>query len=248
MMPNFCSLPAASVTPSRRTPQHVGDQLLGHGQAVAGQPVEGKQQPATQLLIDGMVPVADRGLTHLGDQGLGVSQHEGPHRAMPVEFILELLAGKAVRRSRALHYGTARRALAAHEECHPDHAFVADHGDLGGSAVLHDVEERDNGVGREVDVPHGVARLIQDLPELQGHQLQVREHALCGLARQCGKDVILFRGGNLRHARPGWRIRQRPRRLCAVSNIWTSRDLQPPKGQFPPAKALPDPRARTTAH
>jgi hypothetical protein len=43
---------------------------LGHGQLVARQTVEGQQQPAAELLVDGVVAVAHRGLGHLRDQRL----------------------------------------------------------------------------------------------------------------------------------------------------------------------------------
>ena len=54
--------------------QHVGDQLLGHGQFVRGQPVQAQQQPAAQLLFDRMVPAAHGGLRHLSQKRLGVTQ------------------------------------------------------------------------------------------------------------------------------------------------------------------------------
>ena len=53
--------------------QHVGNQFLGHGQAVVRQAIHRKQQPAAQLLIDRVVPVADCGLGHLRNQGLRIS-------------------------------------------------------------------------------------------------------------------------------------------------------------------------------
>src|SRR5450755_2131627 len=39
--------------------EHVRHQFLGHGYAVARQAVQTKQQPATQLLVNRVVPVAD---------------------------------------------------------------------------------------------------------------------------------------------------------------------------------------------
>ncbi|MNR17658.1 hypothetical protein D3C85_1343360 [compost metagenome] len=73
--------------------QHVGDQLLGHGQFIALQAIERQQQPAAQLLVDGVVAVAHCRLGHLRDQGLGVAQHQQQHFFMAVELVLELLAG-----------------------------------------------------------------------------------------------------------------------------------------------------------
>ena len=61
--------------------EHVGDQLLRHHQLVAVQPVQAQQQPAAQLLVERVVPVADRRLRHLRDQRLGVAQQQVQHRA-----------------------------------------------------------------------------------------------------------------------------------------------------------------------
>lgn len=96
--------------------EHVGDQFLGHDQLVAGQAVEGQEQPAAQLLVDGVVAVADGGLGHLGDQRLGVAQHQQEHFAVAVELVLEPLPGQAKGVSRALHNGPTRGAFAAHEQ------------------------------------------------------------------------------------------------------------------------------------
>jgi len=55
-------------------PEHVGHQLLGDDHFVGSSAVEGEQEPPTELLLDGMVPVADRGLAYLRHEGLGVAQ------------------------------------------------------------------------------------------------------------------------------------------------------------------------------
>src|ERR1700683_474483 len=52
--------------------EHVSDQLLGHRHFTARQSVQRQQQPATQLLLDGVMPVTDGGLGHLRDQCLRV--------------------------------------------------------------------------------------------------------------------------------------------------------------------------------
>ena len=69
-------------------PKHVGDELLGHGQLVGWQAIEGQQQPATQLLVYRVMAIAYGGLRHLGDEGLRVTQHEKLQLAVSMEFIL----------------------------------------------------------------------------------------------------------------------------------------------------------------
>jgi hypothetical protein len=50
-----------------------------------------KQQPAAQLLVQRMVPVAHRRLRHLGQQRLGVAQQQALHRAGAKELVLQQL-------------------------------------------------------------------------------------------------------------------------------------------------------------
>ena len=54
--------------------QHIGDELLSHHENVAVQSVETQQQPAAQLLVEGVMTIAHRCLRHLREQRLGVTQ------------------------------------------------------------------------------------------------------------------------------------------------------------------------------
>jgi hypothetical protein len=63
--------------------EHVGDQLLGHDELVAAQTIEAQQQPAAQLLVERMVPIAYRRLRHLSDQRLRVAKPEAVFSAAP---------------------------------------------------------------------------------------------------------------------------------------------------------------------
>jgi hypothetical protein len=84
MSPAACSFNAPSVTPSRRTPnaegrrpkaEHVSDQILRHHRYVALQAIHAQQQPGAKVLVQRVVPIADRGLRQLRDEGLHVTQH-----------------------------------------------------------------------------------------------------------------------------------------------------------------------------
>ena len=59
--------------------EHVGDHFLGDAHVFAGQAVEGHQQPPPDLLVDGVVTVADRGLRDLREQCLVVEQNHPSH-------------------------------------------------------------------------------------------------------------------------------------------------------------------------
>jgi hypothetical protein len=56
-----------------------------------------------------------------------------------------------------------------------DGAIVADDRDLGGCAVAQHVHERDDRIGRKVDVVQAVAGLVQDHAERHRRELQMRE-------------------------------------------------------------------------
>ena len=73
----------------------------------------------------------------------------------------------------ALHDRPAGRGFAAHEQRDAEHAFVADHRDLGRCAVFHHVQQRHDGRGGKVNVGHGHARLGEDLPQRHGHRFEL---------------------------------------------------------------------------
>src|SRR5438045_1277926 len=107
-----------------------------------------------------MVAVAYGGLRHLRDQRLRVAQQQNLQGAATFEFLLHDRSPQPVALAAALHNGAARRRLAAHEERDPDYAVVADDGDLGRSAVLQYIEERNDRATREIQVALGTARFV----------------------------------------------------------------------------------------
>jgi hypothetical protein len=127
------------------------------------QAVERQQRPAAQLLVHRMMPVADRGLGHLGNQGLRVTQQQQQvHLAVAMELVPELLPQQSER--------------------------VA-------GALLHDIQERDAGVRRKLDVAQSVAGLVENRIEWQFDQLQMRKQPLALGQRQRVQNVILLSAG-----------------------------------------------------
>src|SRR6202158_5835276 len=153
--------------------QHVGDQFLGHGELVRLQTIETQQQPAAQLLVDRMMPIAYRGLRHLCDQRLGVAQQEVHRRTETPELILKQSGLEPESVPRALHHSAAGRGLAAHEQGYAQNTLVADDGNFSGRAILHDVQQRKDGGGGEIDVAQLDPGLIEDLTELHRYQLEM---------------------------------------------------------------------------
>lgn len=69
-------------------PEHVGNEFLRHRQLAGGQPVDAQQQPSAQLLVDGVMAVAYRGLRHLRNERLRVAEQQALQRSAPYELLL----------------------------------------------------------------------------------------------------------------------------------------------------------------
>ncbi len=110
--------------------EHARDQFLRHHQLARRDPVESEQQPAAQLLLHRMVPVADRRLGHLRHQRLRVAQQQLLQQAGAIELLPEHAGRQPIGMSGRLHHGRTRGGAATHEQRDADHAFVADPGGL----------------------------------------------------------------------------------------------------------------------
>src|SRR6202158_4231915 len=172
--------------------QHVGYQFLSHGELVRSQTIETQQQPPAQLLIDRMMAIAHRRLRHLGDQRLGVAQQEMHGRTETPELILEQIGLKPESVPRALHHRAAGRGLAAHEQRYAEDALVADDSNFSRRAILHDVEERKDGGGGEVDIPQLDSGFIENLTELHRYQFEVGCEPLVVAGWQGVEQMILM--------------------------------------------------------
>ncbi|MCY1427414.1 hypothetical protein D9M71_432600 [compost metagenome] len=140
-----------------------------------------------------MVAVAYRGLGHLGNQGLGVAEHQLQQFAVAAELGFQALPLQAVGVAGALHDGAAWGAFATHEQCQADQALIADNRDFRRGAVFHHVEQGNDRVGGKIDVSQCVARLVQDLAEGHQHQFELRQQALLDVLGQ-GDDQVVLQG------------------------------------------------------
>jgi len=154
--------------------EHVGNKLLGHGQLIGRQAAEGQQQPAAQLLIHRVMAIAHRGLGHLRDQGLRIAQKQELQLAVAMELILEMLSDQTVGVAGALHDRPARGDFTAHEQRDADEAFVADDRDFRRRAVCQHIQQRNDAVGRKINMAQDIAGLVQNLAERHRDEPQVR--------------------------------------------------------------------------
>ena len=117
-------------------PEQVGNRLLGDVKLGAAAHVEARQQPAAQLLIDRMEPVAQHVLGNLGEQRLGVGQGQPAQAAALVELPAQHLGPHAVGLARALHDDPVVGRLAAQHQGDADHSVAPGHRHLDGGAIL----------------------------------------------------------------------------------------------------------------
>ena len=184
------------------------------------QSIETEQKPSAQLLVQRMVPVAHRRLRHLRDQRLGIAQQQVQHRC-PVELVLDHTRFQAQALAGALHDRAAGRGLAAHEQRDADDALVADHSDLGRSAIFHDVQQRDDGSDRKVHMAQRAAGLVKHLSQRHFDQFELWLPALPLCVRQCGEQMVPSWVGCSRHlgAHDGSHRERIPGDCSAMSSV-----------------------------
>src|SRR6185503_13940548 len=78
----------------------------------------------------------------------------------------------------------------AERERNADHPFAAHHADLERAVALDRDQQRDEGIVGEVDVPRGVAGLVEHLAELERHALKAAFQAPVGGRGQRGEQAV----------------------------------------------------------
>jgi hypothetical protein len=73
-----------------------------------------------------------------------------------------------------LHDVVPEGATGDHRTDEAEQALAPEHGHFRGTSVLHQGDERDDGVVRKVGVEKGLARLVENLASLQVHDLEMR--------------------------------------------------------------------------
>jgi len=109
--------------------EHVSHEFLGHRQVIVREAIHRQQQPPAKLLVDGVMPIADRGLRNLCDQRLRVAQHQNKELPVAAELRPDSRSGEAIGITGALHQGSARGAFAAHQKGDAEQTLIANHED-----------------------------------------------------------------------------------------------------------------------
>ena len=83
-----------------------------------------------------MVPVADGGLGHLGEQGHDIAHEKMLHRRIAVEFLFEQVAVYTIGRTLALHQRAAQHGRSTHKDSDAYDALAPNDGDFGSRSIL----------------------------------------------------------------------------------------------------------------
>ena len=154
-------------------PHQVGDHLLSDLQPIARYQVETEEQPAAQLLIHRVVPVAENILGNLGEQGLGIAQGQPMQAHALVELPAQHFGPQAIGLPRTLHHHLVIGCLSPQNQGDANHAVLAGHRHLGGRAVFGGGDQGEDTGGGKVRKRKGVTRLIQHAACRQRDEFQV---------------------------------------------------------------------------
>src|SRR5678816_866667 len=122
--------------------------------------------------------IADGGLRHLCNEGLRVEEQQMLQRATLIEFLLDQVCSDAIRMPATLHDCLIWRREPAKEQRDPEQAFKSCYGDFRRRTIRHDVDERDNTRGREIEVRQLGARCVHDEAERHRYELEMRKQSL----------------------------------------------------------------------
>ncbi len=171
-----CCLESARDDAHRGTlhPQHLGQKLVREGQCIPISPVMHVQDPAAAAGFNHMNRIARDCLEGLRQQDLAVVHDQLPKPRAGVPHLVQALKGNA--RGGAAHlHNVASESLPGDQGAQQaQDALAPEHSYLDATAILHDVDQRDDRILRKVDVENGVTWLIEHLTAGEGHSLKVR--------------------------------------------------------------------------
>src|SRR5680860_412531 len=94
-----------------------------------------------------MMAITHRGLGHLRDKSVGITQQNTQHRPGTIKFFHQYLCLEAITVAAWLHHGTTGRGVAAHKKRNSQYAFVANTGYFRRATVFEQVVQRNDGGG-----------------------------------------------------------------------------------------------------
>jgi hypothetical protein len=114
-------------------------------------------------------------------------------RTAPPELFQQNRRRHAEGVARDLRHRPVGHCIAAHKEGNPNDAVVTHQAHLGGRAVGHGVEQRDDAGRRENKALHPFARFVDDATERKGDWLQMGQKTSKHLIREGGEQTVFNR-------------------------------------------------------
>src|SRR5690606_29731130 len=99
------------------------NQFMGEVNLIECETVHAHQQPAAQLLIDGVQAVAHSSLGNLSNESLAIQQRQSHEFAITLYFFLHQAGADAIAQTGTLNHGASGRRLAAHDKGGPHKTF-----------------------------------------------------------------------------------------------------------------------------
>jgi hypothetical protein len=182
MNPAFWSWPAATVTPTRRTPSIMARNswVIGNSSVLARSCAISSQRARRWSVW--WRPLQAAVARHLPEVHQGVAQQQRAEGGQALQRVAERRRADAQGGAGALHHGLEVVALGPEQDGQADEAVAADQPDLGGVAVLQVGHHRGVAGLGEPDVGDGLARralmLAQEVQRLPADKMLVQRRRL----------------------------------------------------------------------
>ena len=206
--------------------EHHRDEFLRQRELLGPHAVLRHQEPPRQPLLDGVHGVAGGRLHDEADERLCVAAEQLVERSAPIHFAAKGVHSHAVADVRfALHHRGRRWRAAVQQRGGAQHAFPSDGGDFHHPAIFEHRHHRTEAAARKIDVVNGFARLVQQVFELEGDDVERWNEAVAVDSGQGGKKQIL----NPRRRRPVHRLGRRSTCRANVGRTIPGHIEQPPR-------------------
>src|ERR1700733_9873251 len=123
-----------------------------------------------------MMTVANGGLRHLSDEGLCIAQQQMQNGTVTFELVHQILRFESKGMPGALNNSATRSGPAPHKYRNSNYPVVADDGNFRRRSIFHDIEQRNDGAGREVHMTQRRTRLGQRFAQNQLDGFSLRYH------------------------------------------------------------------------
>src|SRR5713226_1779283 len=118
-----------------------------------------------------METVAHGRLGDLSHQRLRITQHKSLKRTAALEFFASQHGIELECTSRNLDNRAIGCGLSAQEQSHTDSAVVSRQTNLSCRAIFCRIQQRDNTAGRKVNMELVLGKIVNDIPQVEGHVL-----------------------------------------------------------------------------